>query len=37
MNVDFLYQVEDKLLSRDFISSASTISWNNFLRQFLSR
>jgi len=32
MNVDFLYRVIDKFLSEYFISSASTISWNSFLK-----
>jgi len=37
MNVDFLYQVEDNFLSRDFVNGASTVSWNVFQRQFLGR
>lgn len=32
MNVDFLYQVEDNFLSRDFISGASIVLWNNFIK-----
>jgi len=32
MNVDFLCFVKDKFLSEYFISSISTISWNNFLK-----
>jgi len=32
MNVDFLYPVEANFLSRDFLSSALTISWNSFLK-----
>jgi len=30
MDVDFLYQVIDNFLSGYFISSASTVFWNNF-------
>jgi hypothetical protein len=32
MNIDFLYQVEDNFLSRDFISGVSTVFWNNFIK-----
>jgi len=34
MNINSLYQLEDNFLSRDFISGASTVSWNVFQRQF---
>lgn len=32
MNVNFLYHVIDNFLSRDFISGASTVFWNNFIK-----
>jgi hypothetical protein len=32
MNVNFLCRVIEKLLSGYFISSASIISWNNFIK-----